>query len=409
MPRSAVDSPGTATLDDYRWLTGEGAAELLQSLAANARPTHELVNLLRRTLSPARAHLIAQQIELRRRARTKFAAAERMFFTSLGLEQASDEIVAAYKARRMAGQGDVQDLCCGIGGDLLALAARGRAVGVERDPAVAVLAAANLRAVAPPESAALSVAPSDVVVCDAIDADVGACAAWHIDPDRRPTGRRTTRVELHEPGPAVIETLLARNGNAALKLAPAAVLPDGWSEQAEMEWISRGGECRQLVAWFGKLATHTGQRRATVLGSDGVAPRTILGIPCEEPPPASSVGRFVCEPDAAVLAAQLAGNLAAEHGLWRIAPGIAYWTGDAAVADPALACFEVEDVLPLDVKRVRALLRDRQIGRLEIKKRGVDCDPETLRKQFKLAGENAATLIVTRVRGRVTAILARRS
>ncbi len=83
--------------------------------------------------------------------------------------------------------------------------------------------------------------------------DVGRFAAWHIDPDRRPEGRRTTRVELHEPGPAAIDRLRAARAEGAVKLAPAATLPDAWCQEAELEWISRGCECRQLVCWFGTL------------------------------------------------------------------------------------------------------------------------------------------------------------
>ena len=40
------------------------------------------------------------------------------------------------------------DLCCGIGGDLLALAEHGETIGVERDPVTAYLAEANGRQLA---------------------------------------------------------------------------------------------------------------------------------------------------------------------------------------------------------------------------------------------------------------------
>lgn len=109
-----------------------------------------------------------------------------------------------------------------------------------------------------------------------------------------------------------------------------------------------------------------------------------------------------------MLAADLSATLAAEHGLTPITSRIAYWTGDNRVDDSAMACFEVCEVLPLDVKRVGALVRGRNIGRLEIKKRGVGLEPGMLRRQLRPAGEDDAALIVTRVRGRVTAILAQR-
>ncbi|NBQ93500.1 MAG: SAM-dependent methyltransferase, partial [Micrococcales bacterium] len=39
----------------------------------------------------------------------------------------------------------------------------------------------------------------------------------------------------------------------------------------------------------------------------------------------------------------------------------------------------------------------RNIGPLEIKKRGTDVTPEQLRKELNLKGKNPATLIITRV------------
>ena len=182
-----------------------------------------------------------------------------MFFTPLGLEQATDEFVAAYKASRFPPAQAVADLCCGLGGDLLALAARGAATGVDRDPVTALLAEANAPASAP------------ILVADATAVDLRGCSAWHIDPDRRPTGRRTTRVELHEPGPEVIDRLRAARPEGAVKLAPAATLPEAWPQEAELEWIGRATECRQLVCWFGALAGEPGRRRATIV--DHGAPR----------------------------------------------------------------------------------------------------------------------------------------
>ena len=125
-------------------------------------------------------------------------------------------------------------------------------------------------------------------------------------------------------------------------------------------------------------------------------------------PLAGRIDRYLFEPDAAVLAAKLTAALAAEHGLAVIAPGIAYLTGPAAIGDRALACFEVDDVLPFDLKRVRAAVRAGNIGRLEIKVRGVDQDPAELRRRLRAAGDGEATLLVTRLEARVVAILARR-
>ncbi|HEY2148454.1 MAG TPA: hypothetical protein VGH32_10985, partial [Pirellulales bacterium] len=125
----------------------EAARPWLELAMAHAGPTLQLATRLRKDLPAERARLVVQQAELRRRAAEKFARADRMFFTPLGLEQSTDQWIAAYKAGRLAessrSDGGWADLCCGIGGDLLAMAARGPVAGVERDPATAVFAEAN--------------------------------------------------------------------------------------------------------------------------------------------------------------------------------------------------------------------------------------------------------------------------
>lgn len=415
MTTTAKGVPGAATkaeaLSAYRWLVSSEAADWLADLATRQEPLLTATTRLRKRLSPTQTHLLLEQVALRRKGREKFSAAERMFFTPLGLEQATDEFVATYKAARFPQRQPIADLCCGIGGDLLPLAARGEVTGVDRDPIKSLLTAANSRAMGHATglddergmSLRVRIRSTDVASIDVTD-----FAAWHLDPDRRPRGERTTRIDEHEPNRESVERLLGANGNAAIKLAPAAELPDAWRERAEWEWISRGGECRQLVAWFGSLARQPGVVRATILAS-GSEPASVVegtrGLPV---PLAAKMGRYLLEPDAAVLAADLVGALAEQHGLAAISPGIAYLTGDAPCDDRALACFEVTAVLPYQPRRLRALLRSRGLGRLEVKKRGVPYDPDQLRRQLQVPGDEAATLIVTRLDHAVTAILAQR-
>src|SRR5690606_18825301 len=121
------------------------------------------------------------------------------------------------------GMGRIYDLCSGIGGDLLSLAAVGATAGFDLDPVSALFAEAN--------AVALGLANVEVQIGDVSAVDLTACAAWHIDPDRRPQGRRTTHVEFHEPSATALGEMLERNSNAAIKLAPAATWPEAWNEQ----------------------------------------------------------------------------------------------------------------------------------------------------------------------------------
>lgn len=401
--RSLGDSPHASGLgvEEYQWLVSPAAERWLDIAAgADEKSLVRMSLTLRKDLGVTRTHLVIAQAELRRRAHPKFKCASRMFFTRQLLEQATDDQIAGYKAQRWPADGRLGDLCCGIGGDLMALAQRGPVVGIDRDPVAVVLSAANCR------TAGLTNA--DVQLADACEHDVAAFVAWHIDPDRRVEGKRRTRVECHTPDLDSLERLLARNHQAALKLAPAAGLPERWLEAAELEWIGNRGECRQQMVWFRDLARDPGRRSATVFAAGAAEPRTVHGDARLETPTAEALGRYVFEPHAAVLAADLTGVLAGQHSLQCVSPGIAYLTGDQTLSDPALACFEVTEVLPLDPKHLREAIRVRAIGNLEVKKRGVRIDPEEVRKQIHPRGDNQATLIITLLKKKVVAILAQR-
>lgn len=387
-------------VEDYHWLTGPEAESLLAELVADKVPLHRASQRLRRLLSENRTRLVLELAELRPRAQAKFSSAQRMFFTRKSLEQATDFWVADYKASRLAKRGPVADLCCGIGGDLLALASHTQAVGLDRDPSMVVLAEANLRA------CGLS---AQVQRAEAQQVEVEAYAAWHVDPDRRPEERRTSRVAAGEPSAEALKQLLVRNNAAAIKLAPAAETPSDWQQRSEREWISRDRQCRQQVAWFGNTAEALGQCRATIVYRDGRVPQSIMGKPDQPLSLATRVGRFVFEPDPAVLAAGLCGHLAAVCQLQPVASGVAYLTTDEARDHPLLAQFEVLDVLPLDMKRLRAIVHERRIGRLEVKKRGLPHDPAEVLRHLRPEGDESATLLLTPTRQGARAILARRT
>ena len=118
------------------------------------------------------------------------------------------------------------------------------------------------------------------------------------------------------------------------------------------------------------------------------------------------MGGFLHEPDNSIVRSHLIGPLADSLGLRGFAPEIAYLTSDAPVESPWLRSFVVHDSMPFDRKKLKAYLRERGIGKLEIKKRGADIVPEQLRKELQLKGEGAATLVITRVGDAHRAIIA---
>ena len=285
-----------ANFDDYAWLTSDVAAlTALSEFAADGRSELQQLNELRKAFTPERARLVVEQVALRRRAVAKFGpAAARMFFTPVQLEQATDREIAAYKAERFHRGGEgraVHDYCCGIGGDLMAFATRSQAIGWDLSPIARLLAEKNLEA-----------AGHGGIVHEADVASLTPAAneLWHVDPDRRTDGRRSTTLEHHSPSPDVIDRWRSLASGGAVKLAPASEPPAAWQTEGELEWITSQRECRQLVVWFGQLATVPGQRRATILipGQNG----TLAGsLP--------SIGSFVGAPDEACSSTDEPGRL----------------------------------------------------------------------------------------------------
>jgi hypothetical protein len=286
-----------------------------------------------------------------------------------------------------------------MGGDLLGLAGRATTTGWDRAAEMVILAEANARAWG---------------VSDTARACVGSVEnhppapeqQWHLDPDRRSLGRRSTHIEWHSPNEATIRAWLDMAPNAAIKLAPATVLDDEWQNFAELEWISRDRQCRQLVAWLGNLARIPNQRRATAV--HGPNAYSFAGEKEATNDIADEIGGYVFDTDPAIRAAKLTGALATSIDCAALSLGESYLTADRAVDHPLITGFRVTEVLPLRFGDLVKHLKTCDIGALEIKTRGVATKPEMVRSKLKLSGTRPVTLLLTKLGKKETAILAER-
>jgi len=387
-------------LDDFRWLLTEDGQRLLAAAdeVVDADPLRAQT-ALRRTAEPGQVAAALTQATLRRRGVAKFGAdAARMYFTPDGLEQATRRPVADHRAARLsaASTRTLIDLGCGIGGDLLAAARVGlTCAGVDLDPVRVEVARANLDALG---------LPGAVMVADATSVDTAPFEVAFADPARR-TGRgRTFDVDDWTPPWPFVEGLLRRD--SCVKVAPGIphdIVPAG----VEAEWVSDQGEVKEAALWSGRLATTA--RRATVIGRGGLATLTEEDAPSPGEGGAGvvPVGRFLYEPDGAVIRAGLVTAVAAgvEGGL--VDEHLAYVTSDGSFSSPFARGYEVLAELPYREKALRAALRERNVGALTIKKRGVDIVPEQLRKRLALTGDEAATIVLTRAAGRGVCLLVR--
>lgn len=352
--------------------------------------------------SPGLVAAVLSQSRLRAKAEAKFGDFRgRMLFTDAGLEQATRLRVAALHAGRFVGAGihTVADLGCGIGGDAMAMAAMDLAVtAVDADEVTATVASFNL---APFPTA-------QVLQADAETFDLtGFEGAW-FDPARRTSGHsntsRLTRPEDYSPSLDYVFGL-ADTLPIGVKLGPGhdrSLIP----AEAEAQWVSVDGQLVEMGLWFGSLARDGIRRAALLLTADGVSELTAPDD--SEDAPVGSIGEYLYEPDGAVIRARLIGDLARTLGGRMLSDGIAYITADTAVATPFATAFRVLDVLPTDEKKLRQALQEREIGTLEIKKRGVDIDPAALRVRLRPKGPESATIVMTRAEGQRVALLVER-
>ncbi|MGI6879744.1 class I SAM-dependent methyltransferase [Microbacterium sp. gxy059] len=348
---------------------------------------------------------VVGQVRLRQRAEAKFGRfAQRMLFTRAGLEQATRMSVSAHHAGRFAraGIGRVADLGCGIGGDALAFASLGLGVlAVDADEVTAALVAYNLSPFRG-EGPGVEVRHGRAEQTDLSGVD----GVW-LDPARRTGGHgETRRVSASDYAPPLDWAFaLAARMPTGIKLGPAHDR-DALPGDAEAQWISVDGSTVELVLWSGPLAREGVRRSALVIRGDRAHELTAPADAEDEP--VRALGAFLHEPEGAVIRARLVGDVARSLGAGPVAPGIAYLAGDAETTSPFARSFRVREVLPADPKPLAKALRERGIGALEIKKRGVDIDPAALRRKLKLQGPDSAVLFVTRIEGRRAAILADR-
>lgn len=366
--------------------------ELLDRLARlDVTPETELRvgALLRRDYPTELVTAALGQHELRRRAHTKFTRAQQMYFTRAGLEQATAEVIARHRAARFAAASRVADLCCGIGGDLIALAAGREVVAVDRDALHLRMATLNADAYGVGDGVT-------VVHADVRDVDLTSVDAVFVDPARRARGHRM-RTGDSEPPLSWSTSLAERVEAVGIKAAPGIArdaVPSGW----EAEFIADRRDLKEAALWSPALAT--GTSRATILPEGHV----LLPLPGDEVEHRDP-GEFLLDPNPAVTRAGLVEDLARSLGAWKIDSQIAFLSSDQPQHTPFARMLRVLDSGPWEQKALKPRLRALDIGSVDIRRRGLAGDVDDLHRQLKLRGTKRATLVMTRVDDRPWALI----
>jgi hypothetical protein len=373
------------SIDDVLYLRSEQGAAALNEVAESplTDSTRIADTATVRARFGDRAPVLVETTLLRRRAAAKLGElcdVANWLFTDEALQQATAAPVARHRAGRLAASGrPVHDATCSIGTELAALRDAGiRAVGSDVDPVRLAMARHNL-------GPAASLCRADALHPVTRDAVVV------VDPARRTGGRRRFSPEDYQPGLTPL-TQSYRGRDLVVKCSPGIdfdyLARLGFN--GEIELTSYRGSVREACLWSVGLAGRGVRRRASVLDAGEQITDT-------EPDdcPVRPAGRWIVDPDGAVVRAGLVRHYGARHGLWQLDPDIAYLSGDRLPA--GVRGFEVLEQLAFDERRLRQALSVLDCGVLEILVRGVQVDPDALRRRLRLRGGRPLSVVITRI------------
>ncbi|WP_267290597.1 THUMP-like domain-containing protein [Mycobacterium hackensackense] len=365
------------TVDDVAYLRSDaGRAALVEVGGYRLTDSSRVADIASaRTRFGERTAALVETVLLRRRAAAKFGDPSGWLFTDDALQQCTAEPVARHRARRLAGA-RVHDVTCSVGAELAALRDTAALVlGSDLDPVRLAMARNNVGGVDLCRADALVPVTRDTVVV--------------ADPARRSAGRR--RFDPRDYTPALDLLLDAyRDRDLVVKCAPGIDFGrlGELGFHGEIEVSSLGGSVREACLWSPGLAT--AGRRATLLDRGEEVTDTDPDE-CRVAP----AGRWIVDPDGAVVRAGLVRQYGTRHGLWQLDPDIAYLSGDEL--PNGVRGFEVLAQISFDVKLLRRELAARDAGAVEILVRGVDVDPDALRRRLKPRGAAQLSVVITRL------------
>ncbi len=318
------------------------------------------------------ARAVSALIAARRAAAGKFPA--HWLTDADAAQQATPARVAGVRAARIAAAGAqmVHDVTCSVGSEAPAFHQRGIAwMGSDLDMSRLIMARHNLgREAWLAQADALRLVTSDGVVV--------------ADPARRAGGRRITDpAQLLPPLPDLLDAHAGRE--MAVKCAPGIDYSE-WDGLVSV--VSVDGGVKEACLYTPGLAG--GVRREAVVLREVEERVTDLDDDTVE---TTAPQRYIIDPDGAVVRAGLVRGWAARHELSMLDEHIAYLTGEQIPA--GYSGFPFLEAVPL--RALKKALASHGAGSVEILVRGVDVDPDQLRKKLKLRGKAQMAVVIARI------------
>lgn len=354
----------------------EAATEL--ALASKNDPA-EIALKLKRLFPDRSTHELHTAIDLVV-ARAKGAArlgpwAKDALLTTRSVEQASRPEFSRHRAARFRGAKHILEIGTAAGFDTAMLArVADRVTTLEPDRNLAEMAQHNLAVQGIANVEIIPETAEEFITHAALDRFDGLFA----DPSRRSaSGARIRGSDEYLP-PLSLVLDLPVTGPRAIKISPAidVDLPAGWTR----EFLGLGGECLEQTLWFGVEKPLTSVYLADTDESWGDTGESPYFVDIDSP-----LTGYFYDPHPALVRSRAVGSFYAEKGIHQLDPRCAYGVSSNLVRSPFLQPFRIIDTIPFRIaalsKRIHTLGWS---SRTEIKKRGVDVDPDEVRRKLKL-------------------------
>ena len=383
-----ADSNHTSSrLATWHWLLTDEGDRLLRLAEEIDQPQVADIARLRRHGNQEQVGVALELVSARRRAARKFVSSRTLWCDLPGIEQATAQVVAEWKAARFQRHGttDVIDACSGIGGDAMALSTSNTVEAFDLDPVRVWMTERNAG-------------------CTARAADVTSLSVagrhLHIDPARRDesSGKRHWRLEQLQPSWGECLSLLAAAPGGACKLGPGVPMPlPDRPEHSELEFIQHQGRMVQCVLWTGDLVDASEGETATILPEGLTISGASIEIPCASRLP--EAGDHLLEPRPALERAGLIGCGLNAEGIdaAELAPGLGLLLADRESASSWFTDWTIRAVLNLREKAVSEWLRDHDGGEVVARTRGGAIDVDGWAAALRGSGSRGFVLFGLRI------------
>ena len=401
-----------------RLISEEGVSILGE---ASRLPEDRLTRIsnLRKKYPEDLVRVAVEQLELRKRAKSKFPFADQMLFTKEGLEQSTGKRVADYHATYFPVGAKILDACCGIGGDAVALSNKGEVLAIDQNPAATFCTEHNFQIHSEQEAlkSRFRAITGNVVGLNLPELKLEGFDFAFFDPSRRTDGRegerrRVNAAEDYSPPLSWVSELRKSFSGTAVKVSPAIDDETLRTLGGVIEFISDRGECKEALALLDELANRTDANdyrsdppryTAVVLSAESL-PAKLTPFECA-PLKISPPLEWLIEPDPAVIRAHLLPQIAHLHGASLLEPGIAYLTSEREISSPFATSYKIVETLDFNIKQIQARVRSLGGKMTTVKKRNVLIEPEQVLKSLKSGGDTPYFLVLCPHNGKNLALI----